>query len=378
MGTRAPNPYPQMPDQSAKMAPEESLASEPAQLAEGILAARLGGLRYVTDEVAGYTRRQLRTGFRYLDAHHRSISDPEILSRIRSLAIPPAWTEVWICPHENGHLQATGRDARGRKQYRYHKQWRKVRDEAKYERMIGFGLKLPLLRKKLDEVLSKPGLSREKVIATIIRLLDVTHIRIGNEEYAQANKSFGLTTLRNRHVTIEGAAVEFRFRGKSGIVHTVRISEPRLARIVRRMRELPGQELFQYVDEEGQRHSIGSVDVNDYLQEISGEHYTAKDFRTWAGTVQAVMALKGMGPPSSLTEARRNIKQAVEAAALQLGNTPAICRKCYVHPNVFQAYEQGLLDILQLDRALAREHPELSEEEVFTLKLLQTELESDA
>jgi len=351
---------------------------ESPQLAEGILAARLGGLRYITDENIGYSRQPVRDGFRYLDTDGREITDPETLARIKSLAIPPAWTDVWICPKENGHLQATGRDARGRKQYRYHKQWRQVRDEAKYERMVGFGMKLPAIRQKLDEDIARPGLSRTKVIATIVRLLDVTHIRIGNEEYAQANKSFGLTTLRNRHVTIEGTAIEFRFRGKSGIVHSVKIKEPRLARIVRRMRELPGQELFQYVDGEGERHSIGSADVNDYLQEITGEHYTAKDFRTWGGTVQAAMVLKEIGPASSATEAKRNIKQAVDAAAARLGNTAAICRKCYVHPTIFDAYEQGLLHSLQLDRSLAREHPQLSEDEVFTLKLLQTELESGA
>jgi DNA topoisomerase-1 len=367
-----------MPDAVAWQASEETSMPDSPQLAEGILAARLGGLRYITDENAGYARQPARDGFRYLDTRGRKITDTETLARIKSLAIPPAWTDVWICPRENGHLQATGRDARGRKQYRYHKQWRQVRDEAKYERMVGFGMKLPAIREKLDEDLARPGLSRAKVIATIVRLLDATHIRIGNEEYAQANKSFGLTTLRNRHVTIEGAAIEFRFRGKSGIVHSVKIKEPRLARIVRRMRELPGQELFQYVDGEGERHSIGSTDVNDYLQEITGEHYTAKDFRTWGGTVQAAIMLKEIGPASSAIEAKRNIRQAVDAAAARLGNTPAICRKCYVHPTVFSAYEQGLLHSLQLDSGLAREHPQLSEDEAFTLKLLQVELESDA
>jgi DNA topoisomerase-1 len=367
-----------MPGALAIHASEGAFMPESPQLAEGILAARLGGLRYITDEGVGYSRQPARDGFRYLDTEGREITDTETLARIKSLTIPPAWTEVWICPDENGHLQATGRDARGRKQYRYHKQWRQVRDEAKYERMVGFGMKLPAIRQKLDEDIARPGLSRSKVIATIVRLLDVTHIRIGNEEYAQANKSFGLTTLRNRHVTIEGTAIEFRFHGKSGIVHSVKIKEPRLARIVRRMRELPGQELFQYVDGEGQRHSIGSADVNDYLQEITGEHYTAKDFRTWGGTVHAAMALKKIGPATSATEAKRNIKQAVDAAAARLGYTPAICRKCYVHPTVFDAYEQGLLHSLRLDPGLANEHPQLSEEEVFTLKLLQTELESGA
>lgn len=367
-----------MSDASAMPMPEGGSASDAPQLAEGLLAARLGGLRYITDEHAGYTRQSTRNGFRYRDAEGRAITDAATLARIKSLAIPPAWTDVWICPDASGHLQATGRDARGRKQYRYHKQWRQVRDEAKYERMIGFGMKLPAIRQRLDKDIARPGLSRSKVIATIVRLLDVTHIRIGNEEYAQANKSFGLTTLRNRHVSIEGAAIEFRFRGKSGIAHTVKIKEPRLARIVRRMRELPGQELFQYEDREGQRHSIGSADVNDYLQEITGEHYTAKDFRTWGGTVQAAMALKQIGPAASTAEVKRNIKQAVDAAAERLGNTPAICRKCYVHPTVFDAYEQGLIHTLKLDRRMAQAYPQLSEDEAFTLKLLQIELESGA
>lgn len=355
-------------------AQEELSAPDTSSLIAGQLAAQLGGLRYITDEVPGYTRRRTRSGFRYLDCDGHPVTDPQILARIKAIAIPPAWTDVWICPDADAHLQATGRDAKGRKQYRYHKQWRQVRDEAKYERMLGFGMKLPAIRQRLDEDIARAGLSREKVIATIIRLLDVTHIRIGNEEYAQANKSFGLTTLRNRHVSIEGTVIEFRFRGKSGIGHRVRITEPRLARIVRRMRELPGQELFQYVDESGERHSIGSADVNDYLQAITGEHYTAKDFRTWSGTVQVARTLASLGAPASAAEAKRNIKQAVEAAASQLGNTPAICRKCYVHPAIFEAYEQGNLNTLELDSKLKSEHPLLSEEETFALKLLQMEV----
>lgn len=363
-------------DASAEHASEARLECPSPQLAESLLAARLGGLRYVNDEVPGFSRRRYRDGFRYLDVSGKPLRNPEHLARIKFLAIPPAWTGVWICPEADGHLQATGRDARGRKQYRYHKNWRKVRDEAKYERLIGFGLKLPAIRARIEDDIQRPGLTREKVVATIVRLLDVTHLRIGNEEYAQSNKSFGLTTLRNRHVVIEGTAIEFRFRGKSGVSHTVRVTEPRLTRIVRRMRELPGQELFQYVDAQGQRHSIGSAEVNAYLGEISGEQYTAKDFRTWAGTVQATMALRMLGASDTVTEARHRIKEAIELAAARLGNTPAICRKCYIHPMVMDAYERGVLNSLANEKQ-ERGHPLLSEEESFTLQLLQREAEEN-
>lgn len=360
-----------MPDALADIDPNQTGAPEAPLMAELVLAAEIGGLRYVADSVPGFSRQRTRNGFRYLDAAGNPLKDSSQLARIKSLAIPPAWTDVWICRDKNGHLQATGRDARGRKQYRYHKYWREVRDEAKYERMIGFAMQLPAIRARLEEDIRRPGLSREKVIATIIRLLDVTMIRIGNEEYAQANKSFGLTTLRNRHVTIEGAAIEFNFKGKSGIAHTIRITEPRLARIVRRMRELPGQELFQYVDSEGARHSIGSADVNDYLKTITGENYTAKDFRTWSGTVQTVIALKALGPSETVAEAKKKIRVAIEAAAKMLGNTPTICRKCYVHPAVLEAYVSGVLYEVAGKRVNGEVQPHLDEEEVFTLKLLQ-------
>ena len=309
----------------------------------GVAAAREAGLRYVTDSSRGYRRVANGDGFRYVDGDGTAVQDEAVLARIRSLAIPPAWTDVWICAHPNGHLQATGRDARGRKQYRYHPRWRTVRDEAKYGRMASFGGALPAIRKAVDEALSLPGLPREKALATVVYLLEATLMRIGNEEYARENKSFGLTTLRNRHVRIAGSAVEFRFRGKSGINHSVKIRERRLARIIQRMRDLPGQDLFQYVDEEGVVHAIGSADVNDYLRSISGEDYTAKDFRTWAGTVLAALALREAAEFSSETEAKRNIVRAIESVAERLGNTPAVCRKCYVHPGVIDAYLGGVV-----------------------------------
>lgn len=361
-----------MSDAIAERAPEQPDALDAPLLAEWVLAAETVGLRYVTDSVPGFRRKRTKSGFRYLDTAGKPLKDPAHLARIKSLAIPPAWSDVWICPVRHGHLQVTGRDARGRKQYRYHKDWREVRDEAKYERMIGFAMKLPAIRARLEEDLRRPGLSREKVIATIIQLLDVTMIRIGNEEYAQANKSFGLTTLRNRHVTIEGAAIEFHFKGKSGVAHTIRITEPRLARIVRRMRELPGQELFQYVDNEGVRHSIGSADVNDYLKTITGENYTAKDFRTWSGTVQTVIALKSLGPGETITETKKKIREAIEVTAKKLGNTPTICRKCYVHPAVLEAYANG--DMFDLPKKKESEGLQIYLDEAFTLELLQQEL----
>lgn len=337
------------------------------------LAVEAGGLRYVVDTLPGITRRPVRNGFQYLDTAGRPLRDPKELTRIRALAIPPAWRDVWICPYADGHLQATGRDVRGRKQYRYHRQWREVRDEAKYERMIGFGHWLPVIRERVEADIRRPGLSRDKVLATIIRLLDVTQMRVGNEEYAQANKSYGLTTLRNRHVSIEGAVIEFHFRGKGGIAHNIKVSEPRLARIVRRMRELPGQELFQYVDAEGTRHSVGSSDVNDYLRAISGEDYTAKDFRTWAGTVQAWAALQRSGAAANVSDAKSNVRRAIEAAAQKLGNTPAICRKCYIHPAVLAAY---------MDGSMFGRHTEaiagLSMEEAATLALLESEISAAA
>jgi len=312
---------------------------------EAMLTAKMVGLRYVTDSQPGISRKAFRHGFRYYDSNGKPITDKATLKRIKALVIPPAWTSVWICPWENGHIQVTARDAKNRKQYRYHKLWREVRDEAKYERMMGFGKSLPLIREKIDEALALPGLPRKKVLATVIYLLQVTMMRIGNDEYARNNKSFGLTTLRNRHVHIDGSEVKFHFRGKSGIDHAIKVHDKRLARIIKRIRDLPGQELFQYVDDEGQRHAISSGDVNEYLQDLTGESYTAKDFRTWSGTVLAALALHEFEKFESEAQAKRNVVQAIEMAAMKLGNTPTICRKCYVHPVIIESYLKGSLQL---------------------------------
>lgn len=330
--------------------------------------ARAAGLRYVDDRSPGIARKAVRQGFRYIDSDGTPIHDETELARIRSLAIPPAWTDVWICRWRNGHLQATGRDAKGRKQYRYHPQWRTVRDEAKYERMLDFGRALPSIRSRTDAALSLPGLPREKVLAAIVHLLQATLMRIGNPEYARDNDSYGMTTLRKKHVRIDGTQVRFEFRGKSGIRHSIRLQDRRLARIIMRTRDLPGQELFQYVDEGGQRHAIGSADVNDYLRVLTGQDYTAKDFRTWAGTVLAAMALRDCEPCSSETQGKKNVVQAIAAVAQKLGNTPAICRKCYVHPRVIEAYMEGALQQITVQPTTG---DALSPEEAMVLKMLE-------
>jgi len=305
-----------------------------------VVSARLAGLRYVGETGTGIHRRRAGRGFVYLNGHG-PVRDVTTLARIRALVIPPAWREVWICPSPTGHIQAIGRDARGRRQYRYHSRWREVRDETKYARILAFARALPRIRARVDADLGRRGLPREKVLATVVRLLETTRVRVGNEEYARANKSFGLTTLRDRHVEAAGPALRFQFRGKGGKEHAVDVRDPRVARIVRRLQDLPGQELFQYVDEEGARRSVDSGDVNAYLREISGDEFTAKDFRTWAGTVLCALALAEAGPCASGRQAKRNVARAIERVAAQLGNTPAISRKCYVHPAVLEAYQHG-------------------------------------
>jgi DNA topoisomerase-1 len=352
------------------MKPEELVTDPP-------LAARAAGLRYVSDGRPGLSRIAADGGFRYVDAQGEAVDDEATLARIKALAIPPAWKDVWICAQANGHLQATGRDARGRKQYRYHARWRSVRDEVKYERMIAFGQALPGIRHAVGEALKVPGLPREKVLATIVYLLEHTMMRIGNEEYARDNKSFGLTTLRNRHVRIDGREVEFRFRGKSGVFHDVKVADRRLARIIERMRDLPGQELFQYVDDDGATHAIDSSDVNDYLRTITGEDYTAKDFRTWSGTVLAALALQEFEKFDSEAQARKNVVRAIESVAKKLGNTPSVCRKCYVHPAVLEAYMDGAGLAALRDRAgeeFSKELHALQPEEAAVLALLQERL----
>jgi DNA topoisomerase-1 len=306
-------------------------------------AARAAGLRYISDRRPGITRIRTEQGFIYRNPDGSLVEDESTLARIRKLAIPPAYENVWICRNPNGHLQAVGRDARGRKQYRYHPRWREVRDEAKYGKMLLFGRKLPVIRQQVEKDLARPGMPRRKVLATIVRLLEKTLARVGNEEYTKANKSFGLTTLRNRHARVQGSRVMFDFRGKHGIQCHVELQDRRLARIVTRLREIPGQDLFEYIDEDGQPRSVGSEDVNEYLREITGEEITAKDFRTWAATNLAALALRELQEFDSEAKRKKNVAQAVEAVAKMLGNTPAICRKCYVHPAIFEGYLDGTL-----------------------------------
>lgn len=299
-------------------------------------------LHYVDDTQPGITRKKLRGKFCYFDPAGQRITDPVEIKRINALAVPPAYTEVWICADPRGHLQATGRDARGRKQYRYHTRWREVRDADKYSRLRDFGLALPKLRKQLEALLAAPGFSRDKVMATIITLLDATLIRVGNTQYARDNRSYGLTTLRSRHVEVNGNAILFQFRGKSGVEHQITVKDRRLARIIKRCLEIPGQNLFQYLDENGERHTVSSSDVNAYLQTLTGADFTAKDYRTWAGSVQALAMLRELQwEPES--DAKRHVVEMVKNVAKQLGNTPAVCRKCYIHPAVVDGFLLGSL-----------------------------------
>ncbi|HET6879589.1 MAG TPA: hypothetical protein VFI31_05530 [Pirellulales bacterium] len=347
---------------------------------EGIDTARTAGLRYVHDNKPGITRRRVGGRFQYLAPNGRRVRDGATLARIRSLAVPPAWTEVWICPLDNGHLQATGRDARGRKQYRYHPRWRQVRDEHKYSRLIDFARALPRIRSRVRRDLSRRGLPREKVLAAIVRLLETTLIRVGNDEYARQNNSYGLTTIRNRHVRVKGGTLHFDFRGKSGVEHEIDLHDPRLARLVRKCQDLPGQELFGYLDEQGEVHDVGSSDVNDYLREISGHDFTAKDFRTWAGTALAAQALEEFQEFDSQAAAKRNVTSAIERVAERLGNTKAVCRKCYVHPAVIDAYlDRTLVETLKhkTERALRQSLSRLSSEEAAVLALLQQRMQRE-
>ncbi len=336
-------------------------------------SAKEAGLRYVSDAAPGISRKRCGKGFRYVDADGTAVRDKETLARIRSLVIPPAWTNVWICRNSKGHLQATGRDAKGRKQSRYHPRWREVRDETKYERMMMFGGVLPSIRERVEQDLGLPGLPRRKVLAAIVRLMETTLIRIGNEEYARENKTFGLTTMRGRHVHVEGATVTFKFQGKSGVRHTIDINDRRLARIIQRCQDIPGYELFQYIDADGEPHSIDSADVNDYLREVSSEDFTAKDFRTWAGTVLASMMLRQCARFESETEAKRNVVQTIKSVAQRLGNTPSVCRKCYVHPAVLESYFAGSLASAEnsAEQEVEDMSAALQQEEAALLRLLR-------
>jgi DNA topoisomerase I len=317
--------------------------SATAVVAAAVESAKAAGLRYTTDCVEGIRRVRHGSTFRYFTSKGRRVTNREDLARIKALVIPPAWEDVWICSDARGHLQATGRDARGRKQYRYHPKWRAVRDETKYYRMIGFAQALPKIRRRTKADLRRPGLPREKVLALIVQLLEKTLIRVGNDEYAKQNRSFGLTTLRDGHVNVRRGGVTFTFRGKSGVEHEIQLDDPRLAGIVKACRDIPGYDLFQYYDDQGVRRVVGSGDVNAYLKEITGQDYTSKDFRTWAGTVLAAQLLRGFEPCRSQTEAKRNIVRAVEDVSKRLGNTKAVCRKSYIHPDVLDAYFDGSL-----------------------------------
>jgi DNA topoisomerase-1 len=358
------------------------VARDGAEIAlDPLAAARAARLHYVSDAKPGISRVPGEDGFVYVNPDGSEVTDEQVLTRIRKLAIPPAYRDVWICRDPNGHLQAVGRDARGRKQYRYHARWRAVRDEAKYGKMLVFGRKLPEIRARVEQDLAKPGLPREKVVAVLVRLLERTLMRVGNEEYVRANKSFGLTTLRHRHVKVNGSALIFDFRAKHGIAWHVEIKDRRLANIVRRLQDLRGQELFKYVDQDGEEHDIGSDDVNDYLREITGEEITAKDFRTWAATNLAALALRELEAFDSQAKAKKNVLRAIEAVAKLLGNTPSICRKCYIHPAIFEGYLDGsLLEGLKAraDAVLDEKPSGLTAEEVAVTAYLDRRLQSVA
>jgi DNA topoisomerase-1 len=319
-----------------------SKGSDSLRPPDNLVAAKAAHLRYVTDRLPGIPRERSATGFIYRTPKGAVIEDPDELGRIRALAVPPAWEGVWICVHRNGHIQATGRDSRGRKQYRYHPQWRAVRDQTKFEHLVLFGRALPAIRSHVEADLARPGLPREKVLAAVVRLMQMTLARVGNPEYARQNQSFGLTTLHNRHVRVKGGEILLDFRAKHGIRHRSLVHDRKLARILKNCRELPGSELFQYLDEQGQRHSIDSGDVNNYLREISGREITAKDFRTWAATNLAALALSVLDEDNP---SKKGTLQVVKEVATQLGNTPTVCRRCYIHPAVFEGYLAGSLRV---------------------------------
>ena len=333
-------------------------------------AATAAHLHHVSDEGPGIVRRKRGRAFQYVHSSGRVVKERATLARIRALAIPPAWTAVWISPDPAGHIQATGRDARGRKQYRYHPRWREVRDRTKFGRMIEFAQTLPRIRRAVAADLRRPGTPREKVLATVVRLLEVTCIRVGSDEYARHNHHFGLTTLRDRHVSVRGPELRFHFEGKSGKEHELDLRDPRLARIVRNCQEIPGQRLFQYVDERGKRHPVGSTDVNRYLRELGGADFTAKDFRTWAGTKLVASVLAGCHEPSSGKECQRQVLAAIDDAAARLGNTRSVCRSSYVHPAVIDAFTEGWLR--KPPRVLGARSPHgLDPTEIATLRVLQ-------
>ncbi|MFZ6732254.1 DNA topoisomerase IB [Undibacterium sp. Ji42W] len=340
-------------------------------------AARKAGLSYVSDQAPGIRRyaisRRGKTVFKYLTPQGKPLKDDLTLSRIKSLVIPPAWTDVWICAQDDGHIQATARDARQRKQYRYHKNWRSIRDEAKYGNMLQFASALPLIREKVRKALAMKGLPREKVIATVVALIENTSMRIGNDEYARTNESYGITTLKGKHVHLLGTQLQFDFRGKSGVQHTISLKAPKLCRIIKSMLDLPGQTLFQYLDEEGQPHAINSTEVNDYIRNAANGDFTAKDFRTWAGTTFAVQALMEIGEADTKAIACKNLVEAIRRVAKKLGNTQAVCRKCYIHPQVAISYMEGILakEWQACSRLAKKGQAGLEKDEAILLKLLE-------
>ncbi|WP_170133423.1 DNA topoisomerase IB [Undibacterium pigrum] len=340
-------------------------------------AAKKAGLSYVSDQTPGIRRypvkRRGKTAFRYLTPQGKPLKDDLTLSRIKSLVIPPAWTDVWICAQDDGHIQATARDARQRKQYRYHKNWRSIRDEAKYGNMLQFASALPSIREKVSKALAMKGLPREKVIATVVSLIENTSMRIGNDEYARTNQSYGITTLKGRHVHLHGTQLEFDFRGKSGVQHTISLRAPKLSRIIKSMLDLPGQTLFQYLYEDAQPHAINSTEVNDYIRSAANGDFTAKDFRTWAGTTFAVKALLEIGAADTQAAARKNLVEAIRQVAKKLGNTQAVCRKCYIHPQVAISYMQGTLaeEWQACSRAVKKGKTVLAEDEAILARLLE-------
>lgn len=362
---------------AARLREEKKKIAQIEVAPDSVEVAEEAGLRYVSDDQPGYTRKRKGDDFEYFDSDGKRIRDEARLLRIRRIGIPPAYEDVWICPTPNGHIQATGRDARGRKQYRYHERWREARDENKYDRMVVFGHALPKIRRRVNKDLKQRGLPRSKVLATVVQLLERTFIRVGNDEYAKENKSFGLTTMRNHHVDVKGETLKFSFKGKSGVKHEVDVSDRRLSKIIRQLQDLPGQDVFQYVNGDGKVRDVTSQDVNDYLREITGEEFTAKDFRTWAGTVLAAMALNAQEKFENNTQARKNVKDAIGAVSKILGNTPTVCRKCYVHPDVLETYlGGGMIEGLKqkTEETLSKKLRSMRAEEAAVMSFLQARL----
>jgi DNA topoisomerase-1 len=352
----------------------EKIGRDPKNTAKAV------GLRYVSDSTPGYTRKKAGKGWSYLDADGKVVKDKELIERFNKLVIPPAYTNVWISPYENGHLQFTGTDAAGRKQYRYHSQWNKIRNQSKYHRLQTFAAHLPAIRQRVDKDLARRNLDYEKVVALVVRLMELTSIRVGNESYKKLYGSFGLTTLMDKHVKIEGSKLNFQFKGKKGVMHKIALQSKKLARLVKQCRDIPGKELFQFYNDDGERCTIGSGDINNYLKEITGEDFTAKDFRTWAGSVSALYAFKEAGEFSTIAECRKKIVSVLDEVAVNLGNTRTVCKKYYVHPTVIKSYEEGSLFkyISQLDEEKDMQATELNIAEKALLQILENEKLAEA